>query len=48
MVYGLLLAVEAKAGLGAVASRSVATGSFEPAVNALHRVAWSVLGQLGL
>ena len=48
MVYGLLLAVEAKAGLGVVASRSVATGSLEPAVNALHRVAWSVLGPLGL
>ena len=48
MVYGLLVAVEAKAGLGVVASRSVATGSLEPAVNALHRVAWSVLGPLGL
>ena len=48
IMYGLLLAVEAKAGLGAVASRSVATGSFEPVVNALHRVAWSVFSQPGL
>ena len=47
IMYGLLLAVEAKAGLGIVASHSVATGSIEPVVNALHQAAWSVFGQLG-
>lgn len=48
MMYGLLLAVDAKAGLGAVASRTVATGSSEPVVDALHRVAWMALDKLGL
>lgn len=47
IMYGLLLAVEAKAGLGIVANHSVATGSLEPVVNALHQAAWSVFGQLG-
>jgi hypothetical protein len=47
VLYGLLLAVEAEAGLGTVASRSVATGSFEPVVNVLHRVAWPVFSQSG-
>jgi polysaccharide chain length determinant protein (PEP-CTERM system associated) len=48
MVYGLLLAVDAEAGLGTVASRSVEKGSFEPVVDALHGVAWSALSRLGL
>ena len=48
MVYGLLLAVDAEAGLGSVASRSVERGSFEPVVDALHRVAWSASSRLGL
>jgi hypothetical protein len=48
MVYGLLLAVDAEAGLGTVASRSVERGSLEPVVDALYRVAWSASSRLGL
>jgi polysaccharide chain length determinant protein (PEP-CTERM system associated) len=44
IVYGLLLAVDAEAGLGAVASRSLERASLEPVVDALHRVASSRLG----
>jgi polysaccharide chain length determinant protein (PEP-CTERM system associated) len=47
VLYGLLLAVEAEAGLGTVASRTVATGSLEPVVNVLHRVTWPVFSQSG-
>jgi hypothetical protein len=48
MVYALLLAVDAEAGLGTVASRSVERASFEPVVDALHRVAGSASSRLGL
>lgn len=45
MMYGLLLAVEAEAGLGIVASRSVATGSLGPVADALQQVAGALFGQ---
>jgi hypothetical protein len=48
MAYGLLLAVDVEAGLGAVASRSVERASFEPVVEALQRVAGLALSHLGV
>lgn len=47
MVYGLLLAVEAEAGLGTVASRSVATGSLGPVADALQQVAGALFDSSG-
>jgi polysaccharide chain length determinant protein (PEP-CTERM system associated) len=48
MAYGLLLAVDVEAGLGAVASRSMERASIEPVVEALHRVAGLALSHLGV
>jgi hypothetical protein len=48
MAYGLLLAVDVEAGLGAVVSRSVERASIEPVVEALHRVAGLALSHLGV
>jgi hypothetical protein len=48
MAYGMLLAVDVEAGLGAVASRSVEGASFEPVVEALQRVAGLALSHLGM
>ena len=47
MMYGLLMAVEAEAGLGTVANRSVAIGSLGPVADALQRVTGLLFGQLG-
>jgi hypothetical protein len=48
MAYGLLLAVDVEAGLGAVATRSVERASFAPVVEALQRVAGLALSRLGV
>lgn len=48
LAYGLLLSVEAKAGLGTVARRSVETGSLQPVVTALRQVAGAGQSFIGL